>query len=147
VTVGTATATFGHSDTAAIRHLHMDRQGGKLHVDAGAVGHGARALLFAPIGDEIEVEALSLGDAKQQRGAILQGWLRTMEPDSQVRALPLVTLDPALMHALGRLDLLVASQEDMLAEGDDPMARFMPCGRQWALDPRWRSPTAPTAYG
>jgi sugar/nucleoside kinase (ribokinase family) len=124
-TVGTATATFGHSDTAAVRQLHLDRGGGHLDVDADELERqGARALLFAPIGGEFEVEAVSLGDSQRPRAAILQGWLRTMEPDAQVRPLPLIALDPALVRALGRLDLLVVSREDMLAEGDDPSAQL-----------------------
>jgi sugar/nucleoside kinase (ribokinase family) len=120
VAVGTETATFRHSGTRTERRLYLDRRGADVDIDAADLGRLlSRALLFAPVAGEVRAHTLDLGDAERQRAAILQGWLRTTDPDSQVRSLALAALDPAVLRALGRLDLLVASRDDMLAEGDD----------------------------
>jgi sugar/nucleoside kinase (ribokinase family) len=54
------------------------------------------------------------------RAASLQGWLRQLVPGELVIGRPLAELDPGLIAALSRMDLLVASREDLLADADRP---------------------------
>jgi sugar/nucleoside kinase (ribokinase family) len=131
VTAGAATTTFLHEEVAGGRQLTLERRGADLDRTAGVLGRGAfggataPAILFAPVAGEIEAQALGWWGDKPRRAAILQGWLRTIAPGLPVRPLPLDTMGPALTQALSRLDLVVASREDLLAEDNDPVTQLL----------------------
>lgn len=114
-----ATATFIHRDSPEGRRLWLERAGGLIRVaelDAGE----APAILVAPIADELATDDLSRLDAARTRGAILQGFLRSIGADGEVRPLPLSALAPGLVVELSKFDLLVASREDLLGEAAEP---------------------------
>jgi sugar/nucleoside kinase (ribokinase family) len=77
-----------------------------------------RALLFAPVAGELD--AAALGSQAKLRGAILQGWLRHLRPGEPVTPLHLRYLPGAVRVALGQLDLVVASRDDLLAVASEP---------------------------
>lgn len=118
---GAATATFRHLEAPAGRRLWLERRGAMVALGADADNRtGTRAILYAPIAEEVPTEALMGGAPAIQRGAILQGWLRTTDQHDEVHPRPLSALSHALVEALGGFDLLVASREDLLAEARDP---------------------------
>jgi sugar/nucleoside kinase (ribokinase family) len=126
MTRSTATTTFHHSQTAAGRTLRLDRHRTDPQVGIEAPSRSAaRAILFAPVAGEVEAPALTLWGAEPHRAAILQGWLRIVGPDGLVRPMPLPAVDGALVLGLGQLDLLVASREDLLAEGSEPATQLL----------------------
>jgi sugar/nucleoside kinase (ribokinase family) len=112
------TARFVHDELDGARRLRLESSPERIHL--GRRLQPARAILAAPIADELAVADLSLLDDATTRGAILQGWLRSIEPDGTVRPRPLETLDSRLGQALSRLDLVVASREDLAADGSQP---------------------------
>jgi sugar/nucleoside kinase (ribokinase family) len=115
-----ASITFGHAETAAGRKLVLERRGGQ--VPAAAAGSAA-AVLFAPVADEIPASALTIGRGAT-RGAILQGWLRSTAEGEPVAAQSVAALSDELVAALGALDLVIGSSEDLLADGGDPLAQL-----------------------
>jgi sugar/nucleoside kinase (ribokinase family) len=131
-----ATTSFRHRETAEGRRLWLGQR-------AGAEGPGAdtrdrietRAVLFAPVAGEVPAEALTAWDATWVRGAILQGWLRSIEEGEEVRPLPLSALDGAIAETLRGFDLLVASREDLLAEGGEPPDQLLTMRRAFGPQP------------
>ena len=115
-----ATATFTHRDTAGGRRLRLECRGGRVATAGSALVAGAPAVLVAPIAGEVLGEELALLDAVPIRAAILQGWLRSLDEGAEVRPVPLDALGKAVMGALSRFDLLVASREDLAAESAAP---------------------------
>ena len=83
----------------------------------------ATAVLFAPVADEIPASGLSVGRGAM-RGAILQGWLRSTGEGEPVRPQSVAAMDTALLVALGALDLVIGSSEDLRADGADPLAQL-----------------------
>jgi sugar/nucleoside kinase (ribokinase family) len=119
IELGDATATFVHRDSPEGRHLRRERAGGPIstmHVD----GRSARAILAAPIADEMTANDLRRLSAATTRGAILQGFLRSFAADGEVLPLLLSGLAPDLVAELRRFDLLVASREDLRGEATEP---------------------------
>ena len=115
------TTSFRHGETAEGRQLWLGNRGESLGSGAAALGRfETRAVLYAPVAGEIPDEALSTEGAGWVRGAILQGWLRTTDEGEEVRAMPLAALNQTVIQALRGFDLLVASREDLLAEGTTP---------------------------
>jgi sugar/nucleoside kinase (ribokinase family) len=117
---GQSSITFGHLETAAGRELVLERRGGQVP-NPGATS--ARAILFAPVSDEIPTSLLAAGRGAA-RGAVLQGWLRSTAEGEPVRAHPLARLDGALVNALGGLDLVIGSSEDLRGDGPDPLGQL-----------------------
>ncbi len=116
-----ATWTFRHRDSIDGRRLWLEQRGGPVAWAGGAPdGRRTRAILYAPVADEVDVAALNSWEEVRARSAILQGWLRSTGEDGEVLQRPLLALDDRLCEALGRLDLVVASREDLSAEGDAP---------------------------
>jgi sugar/nucleoside kinase (ribokinase family) len=119
LTAADATATFIHRDSPGGRRLWLERGGGSIRLPA--LGRDApQAILLAPIADEVAHEDLGRLGPSPGRAAILQGYLRSVAPDGEVRPLPLSALDPRLVAALSQFDLLVASREDLLGEAMKP---------------------------
>jgi hypothetical protein len=116
------TVSFRHRESAEGRRLWLGQRGGPVGPGADTLERiETRAVLLAPVAGEVPVEALTAWDASLVRGAILQGWLRTLEEGEEVRPLPFEALPGAVTGALSAFDLLVASREDLLAvEGDPP---------------------------
>ena len=116
------TIAFRHDESGPIRRLFLDVAATRL--DAPPVELRPTAVLYAPVADEIGPE---LG--RQQFGgvltaAILQGWLRILEPGAEVQPRRLPDLPPDLVASLQELDILIASREDLRAEGDTPNAQL-----------------------
>jgi sugar/nucleoside kinase (ribokinase family) len=115
-----ASITFRHAETAAGRKLVLEGRGGQVPAPGGA---SARAILFAPVSDEIPTSVLAAGRGAA-RGAILQGWLRSTAEGEAVTAHSMARLDGALVSALGGLDLVVGSSEDLRGDGADPLSQL-----------------------
>jgi hypothetical protein len=114
-------ATFRHRDSEHGRRLWLEQAGGPLTLDPEMRSRIlTSAILFAPVAGEIPTPGLALWDTMWRRGAILQGWLRGVGDGDEVRPLPLAALAPDVVDSLARFDLLVASREDMSAEGGSP---------------------------
>ena len=119
------TATFVHREIEGGRRLQLERHGGPVPLSArDRERFRADAVLYAPVAGEIDADALRIWDESVPRGAILQGWLRASDADGAVSQLTLVSLGKSLREALGRLDLLVASREDLRAEAAAPYAQL-----------------------
>jgi sugar/nucleoside kinase (ribokinase family) len=119
ITAADATATFIHRDSPGGRRLWLERGGGSIRLpDLGR--DEPQAILLGPIADEVAPEDLASLGPGPTRGAMLQGYLRSVAADGEVRPLPLSALDPRLVTALSQFDLLVASREDLLGEAIEP---------------------------
>ncbi|MGZ8563736.1 MAG: PfkB family carbohydrate kinase, partial [Candidatus Limnocylindria bacterium] len=96
------------------RQLVLESRGGGLHVSAARVKAIApRAVLLAPIAGELSASAVRACASVPIRVAALQGWLRHLVPGDEAHPLALVALGEKLSAALGELDALVASNEDL----------------------------------
>jgi sugar/nucleoside kinase (ribokinase family) len=115
-----ATSTFIHRDAPDGRRLWLERVGGRVRLGELSSRPEARAVLLAPVAGEIATEDLALLDPSRTRGAILQGWLRSLAHDGEVRPLPLAAVEADLVASLRQFELLVASREDLLAEAPEP---------------------------
>ena len=115
-----ATLTFIHREDAAGRRLTLERSGGQVRLNDPDLTSRARPVLVAPLAGEVGVDEIARLEGDRPRGAILQGFLRLAGDDGAVRPLPLSALDPGLVDALSRFDLLVASREDLAADGSKP---------------------------
>lgn len=115
-----ASITFGHAETAAGRELVLQRRGGQVPVGAG---DAVPAVLYAPVADEIPASSLARATGAV-RGAILQGWLRSTAEGEAVTVRPVHALDADLRTALGALDLVIGSSEDLRADGADPLTQL-----------------------
>jgi sugar/nucleoside kinase (ribokinase family) len=116
------TIAFRHDESAPIRRLFLEVAATPL--DAPPVDIRPTAVLYAPVADEIGAD---LG--RQQFGgvltaAILQGWLRILAPGVEVQPRRLRDLPDDLVTRLQELDILIASREDLLAEGETPNAQL-----------------------
>src|SRR4029079_14926938 len=112
-----ASITFAHAETASGRTLVLERRGGQVAA-TGALA--AAAVLFAPVADEIPTSSLVVGRGAI-RGAILQGWRRSTGGGEPVRPQSIAAMDSGLIAALGALDLVIGSSEDLQADGADPL--------------------------
>ncbi len=122
VTRGETTITYRHREAPTGRRLWLERTGPPVAVPVPTLDHlAARAVLFAPVSDEIGASELGSRASVSRRGALLQGWLRTAGVAEEVRPRPLSAMDLDVLAALRRFDLVVASREDLAAEpGDGP---------------------------
>jgi sugar/nucleoside kinase (ribokinase family) len=116
-----ASITFGHTETKAGRELVLERRGGTLPVPADA--GGARALLFAPVSVEIPVEALAARRGAVG-GAVLQGWVRSTDEGMPVAPRSITAIGAEMAAALGAMDLVIGSSEDLRADGADALAQL-----------------------
>jgi sugar/nucleoside kinase (ribokinase family) len=119
-TAADSTATFIHRDSLGGRRLWLERRGGSIRLADLHLHDTPQAVLLAPIADEVADEDLARLGPGPTRAAILQGYLRWVAADGEVRPLPLPALDPRLVAALSQFDLLVASREDLLGEAMKP---------------------------
>jgi sugar/nucleoside kinase (ribokinase family) len=117
------TIRFRHRETEAGRRLWLEARGGTMD-PAHTSGPQGAAILFAPVASEVPADALEDRDAVRRRGAILQGWLRRAAAGGEVEPIRPDALDAGLLAALARLDVLVASREDLAAAADAPPAQL-----------------------
>ncbi len=127
------TIGFDHVEGSDGRQLTLSAAGGILTLPALTVH--PRAVLYAPIADELDASLAGQRYQGATAGAILQGWLRELQPGSGVRQLPLARLDVALVGRLSACDLLVASSDDLSAEGTDPPAQLEALRRTFGPGP------------
>jgi sugar/nucleoside kinase (ribokinase family) len=130
------TVTFRHLEAPSGRRLWLEQRGGTVAFDADATGRiETRAILYAPVADEVPADALGVSRPGGERGAILQGWLRTADASDEVQPRLLSALSDSQVEALRGLDLLVASREDLLAEADDPSRQLQALRRAFGPGP------------
>ena len=110
------TVTFRHDESGPIRRLFLEVASEP--VVAPSDGVEPRAVLYAPVAGELGPDLGGSVHDGAFSAAILQGWLRTLTPGTEVRPLSVATLDPTLAGRLARIDVLVASREDLIADGD-----------------------------
>jgi sugar/nucleoside kinase (ribokinase family) len=130
-----ATLTFTHREDATGRRLTQERTGGQVQLDDTQVGSRARTVLVAPLAGEVGTNEIAQLHGDRPHGAMLQGFLRVAAGDGAVRPLPLPNLDPGLVDALSRFDLLVASREDLAAEGSEPRDQLAALRRRFGSNP------------
>jgi sugar/nucleoside kinase (ribokinase family) len=109
---------FGHELVDGVRRLRFEGSGGRLAAPAAAALPAV--VLHAPVADEVGSDLAGQRHSAARHAAIVQGWLRRLEPGRPAVPLPLSGLDAGLRDALAHMDLLVASREDLVAEGDEP---------------------------
>lgn len=115
-----ATIAFRHDVADDRRQLVLERGGTAIDTIPGGdlpAGMRVAGVLFAPVADEVGATLLGMRPVGAVRGAILQGWVRSLEPGLPVGAVPLTAIPRVVVERLGALDLLVASVEDLAAEG------------------------------
>jgi len=115
------TIAFRHDRSGVGRRMWLDSGDARISAADLPSDIAAPAILFAPVADEIAPDALAAGGTRTIRGAILQGWLRLTDQqgEGEVQPRSLAALDDDLQAALAGMDLLVASREDLRADGDD----------------------------
>lgn len=116
------TVTFHHDEGPAGRGLQLGAPADLL--SRAPLGVLPRAVLYAPVADELGPSLGGQAFEGVTTGAILQGWLRRLEPGRPVGAVPLSSLSPPLRERLAGLELLVASTEDLHAEAAGPAAQL-----------------------
>jgi sugar/nucleoside kinase (ribokinase family) len=121
VTPARATTTFRHREGPDGRRLWLEQLGGPVSLPADAstrIWH--HAVLFAPVAGEIDAASLRVWGDTWSRGAILQGWLRTLTAGDEVAPRPTEQIDPLDVAGLATFDVLIASREDLRASGATP---------------------------
>jgi hypothetical protein len=116
------TAAFAHLDRPVGRQLQLRAPADLL--SRGPMAGRPRAVLYAPVADEL---GPSLGGQQFDgvpSGAILQGWLRRLVPGEAIHPLPLAELAEPIRLRLAQCDLLAASTEDLTAEAPTPAAQL-----------------------
>lgn len=109
---------FAHETFRGARRLRFLGSDGRFVAPLAAVQPAV--VLHAPVADEVGPELAGQRHAAARQAAILQGWLRRLQPGRPARPLPLASLSPGLRDALAAMDLLVASREDLVADADEP---------------------------
>ena len=121
------TISFVHERTAAGRRLSLSAHGAQIGPPAAATRVPARAVLFAPVADEVGADLITAVRAATRprvAAGAMQGWLRRLDPGVPILPRPLTEVDDRLTAALRDVDLLVASHVDLVAEGRDPRERL-----------------------
>jgi sugar/nucleoside kinase (ribokinase family) len=112
-----STLAFAHRLEAGERRLILVAPPQRLVCPSRAVAPAA--VLYAPLADEFGAGLAGQRYAAACTGAILQGWLRTLDVGKRVRPLPLSALPAALVDVLSGHRVLIASREDLLAVATD----------------------------
>jgi sugar/nucleoside kinase (ribokinase family) len=82
------------------------------------------SVLYLPVADELAADLAGQSYPGARCAAVLQGWLRRLEAGRWVRPVSLRSLPAALVARLRGFELLMASREDLAAEGADPPAQL-----------------------
>ncbi|MGZ6214432.1 MAG: PfkB family carbohydrate kinase [Candidatus Limnocylindria bacterium] len=118
------TATFLHRELDGGRRLRLDVPPEPIHLAGFLPLPAARAVLAAPIADELGGPELSLLVGPWTRGAILQGWLRSIGRDGATLPREVRAVEPPVRAALSEFDVLIVSREDLAAESSDATAQL-----------------------
>jgi fructokinase len=113
-----STLGFAHRLAAGERQLVLAAAAQPLVCPSRAVVPAA--VLYAPLADEFGAGLAGQRYDGARTGAILQGWLRTLDVGQRVHPLTLSALSAALVDVLSRFDVLIASREDLLAVAPQP---------------------------
>ena len=125
VTAVDRTITYRHQEEGGARRLWLEHGGGTLpSMSATANRSAPRSVLFAPLAGEVGTEWLVGWNDRSATGAILQGWLRAVDSTGEIHARPVGALRGDLRASLRSLDLLVASEQDVAADGEEPRAQL-----------------------
>jgi sugar/nucleoside kinase (ribokinase family) len=128
------TLRFHHAETARGRELTVEQPAAPLSHPAH-LSHAA-AVLYAPVADELGADLVGGHDAAAIRTAILQGWLRSLEPGHRVDSLPLSAMSDMLVAVLSGFDTLIASREDLRAVAGSPDAQLDGLRARFGSTPR-----------
>ncbi len=109
---------FEHAEGPTGRQLRFTGSGRRLECAPLAIRPSF--VLYLPVADELAVDLAGQSYPGARCGAVLQGWLRRLEAGRSVRPLPLRSLPAALVEQLRGFELLLASREDLAADGADP---------------------------
>jgi sugar/nucleoside kinase (ribokinase family) len=116
---------FAIHDEGRSRRLVLEALGADLAATPAEVAALApQSVLVAPIAGELSASTLRACATAPMRVAALQGWLRHLVPGEAATAEPLAVLGYELSDALGKLDALVASHEDLAAVAGEPRAQL-----------------------
>jgi sugar/nucleoside kinase (ribokinase family) len=130
------TTTFRHREAQDGRRLWLERLGGAVRLSPDAYDRiTTHAVLYAPVANEIEADALAVWNDPWVRGAILQGWLRGTRETAEVTSVLLDALPGPQLEALRTFDLLVASREDLVAEAVMPWDQLTKLRRAFGRAP------------
>lgn len=125
VTPVPGTVRFTIREELDARRLVLEQAGSAVQVAAADVrAIGPRAVLLAPIAGELSAAGVRAAEGVAVRVATLQGWLRRLVPGEEASPLGLAALNPVLAVALGGLDALVASQQDLASVAPDPRGQL-----------------------
>ena len=131
VTIG-----FAIDERGPRRLMTLEARGGTLTLEADEIDRfGASTILLAPIAAEIDVHAVRAARGTPVKVAALQGWLRSLSPGHGVAPASLVSIAPDLASELAAFDLLVASADDLLADGASPAAQLVALRRRFGPGP------------
>ncbi len=110
---------FGHgTQFIGPRRLVLEAPAARLSCPPLALAPAA--VLYAPLADEFGADLAGQHYEGAVNGAILQGWLRSLDVGRPVGPLPISALPPALVTVLAQLNVLVASREDLLSAANEP---------------------------
>jgi sugar/nucleoside kinase (ribokinase family) len=112
-----STLAFAHRAEAGERRLVLVAPPQRLVCPSPPVAPAA--VLYAPVADEFGAGLAGQRYDGACTGAILQGWLRTLDVGQRVRPLPLSALPAALVDMLSGCRVMIASREDLLAVAAD----------------------------
>lgn len=119
-----STITFEHHGHHAARRLRLRSGTDPIRIPDPEEMPAARAVLFAPVADEVTTDTLAAITAPV-RAAGLQGWLRTTDTDGWVGRRRLTEVPEEAAEALRGLDLLLASVDELRDDlGADAIARL-----------------------
>lgn len=110
--------TFRHDDVDGVRTLTLLDPGEPM--TAAPRVFRPRAVLYGPVAAELGPDFGGQWYDEVVTAALLQGWLRSLEPGRPVRALGLDQVGPEVVARLASSDLLVASTEDLVAVARRP---------------------------
>jgi sugar/nucleoside kinase (ribokinase family) len=108
---------YEHEEASGVRRLVLVAAGQPI---AALPRAATAAVLFAPVAGEVGAALLRRRPAGATAAAILQGWLRSLEPGRAVEPLGPAAIRSEVLDAFHGFDLLVASREDLVAVGTDP---------------------------
>ena len=120
-----ATICYRHRETNAGRRLWLEADTIPLELPDDAVRRlPTSSVLFAPVAGEVPAAILYTWDDVWRRGAIIQGWLRNGVVGAEVAPIVPDAISDDIVRALGSLDVLVASREDLGAAADTPVGQL-----------------------
>lgn len=121
--VAPATLRFAlDEDAGGGRHLLLEVPVAPLACPARAVA--PRAVLYAPVADELGSGFGGQEYAGALTAVVLQGWLRSLDLGREVRPLPLSALPETFVRRLAGCDVLIASRDDLVAVAAEPDAQL-----------------------